>query len=73
MTAVKKVTDTALERCKVAEISQQTQRDFPGGAEPGTPCSQCRGSGSDLCSGNQIPPPATKSLHAAAKDPTCPK
>ena len=55
------------------DFTAETQRDFPGGAEPGTPCSQCQGSGSDLCSGNQTPPPATKSLHAAAKDPTCPK
>ena len=30
-------------------FTAETRRDFPGGAEAETPCSQCRGSGSDPC------------------------
>ena len=39
-------------------------RDFPGGPEPRTLCSQCRGPRFDPWSGNYIPHAATKSSHA---------
>ena len=44
--------------------------DFPSGPGTRTPCTQCRGPKFNPWAGNQIPHAATKSSHAAAKDPT---
>ena len=41
--------------------------DFPGGSVAKTTCSQCRGPGLDLWSGNQIPHAATNCSHAATE------
>ena len=45
--------------------------DFPGGPVAKTPCSRCRGPRFDPWSENYIPHAATKSSHAATKDPKC--
>ena len=52
-------------------LIRRRQRDFPGGPVVKTPCSQCRGPRFDPWSGNWILHVATKSPHAATKDPAC--
>ena len=46
-------------------------RDLRGGLMAKTPCSQCRGPGYNLWSGNWIPPATHQSLQSAPKDPAC--
>ena len=50
---------------------REQTRDFPGGPVAKTPCSQWRGPRFNPWSGNWIPRAATKSPHAATKDPAC--
>ena len=45
--------------------------EFPSGPVAKSLRSQCRGPWFNPCSGNEIPHPATKSLHATTKDPAC--
>ena len=47
--------------------TKKDYRDFPGGPVAKTLYSQCRGSGFDPWSGNEIPHVAIKSSHTATK------
>ena len=54
-------------RCS-ARIQMTKKGDFPGGPVTEIQCSQCKQSGFDPCSGNEIPRAAAKHSHVTVQD-----
>ena len=55
----------------ISKFLKEQMVELPGGPVAKTLRSQCTGPWFNPWSGNEIPHPATKSLHGTAKDPAC--